>query len=169
MKRYVLFGAASLAALLISGELALSLPIAGIGPDIGIIVLAAFAVGDRPRNAAVAGFIVGFARDLLITTPAGLSALAYSVTAYVVALVGVTRSAWAVVALVAGATASSQLIYGLGAVMLGPQVDPSPLPRMVLVTTAYNALISPLLMPLLRRVIQTDTTQPSEERVRSLT
>jgi rod shape-determining protein MreD len=169
VKRYVIFAGACFVALLVSQEMALSLPIAGVGPDIAIIVLAAFAVGERPRTGAMAGFALGLVRDLLITTPAGLSALAYSVTAYVVALIGVTRSAWMVVALVAGATLSSQVMYGVGAVLLGPQVDPSPLPRMILVTTAYNALISPLLMPVLRRVIQTEVSQSSEERVRSLT
>jgi hypothetical protein len=68
-----------------------------------------------------------------------------------------------VVGLFAAATFASQLLYGLGAVFLGPQVDPSPLPRMLIVTTAYNALISPLLMPVLRRVVRADSGVPAGE------
>lgn len=156
MSRYILFGTSAFVALLGSGELALSLPILGIGPDLIILVVAAFAIGERPRTAATAGFAVGLARDLLLATPKGLSAFAYAVTAYVVSLIGVSRSAWPLIGTVVGATFMSQLVYGLGAAFLGPQVNASPVPRMVLITTAYNALVSPLLMPLLRRVIPTE-------------
>lgn len=156
MSRYVLFGAASLVALLGSSELALSLPILGLGPDLLIIVVAVFAIGERPRTAATAAFAAGLVRDLLLATPRGLSAFAYAVTAYSVASIGVTRGAWQLIGTVVGATFSSQVLYGLGATFLGPQVDASPLPRIVFVTTAYNALVSPLLMPLLRRVIPTE-------------
>jgi rod shape-determining protein MreD len=157
------FALAAFGALLASGELALTLPIAGIGPDVTIIVLAAFAIGERPRAAATAGFALGLARDLLLTTPKGVGALAYALTAYVVALLGMSRSAPAVIGTVVGATLMSQLLYGIGAALLGPQVDAHPLPRVILITTAYNALVAPLLMPLLRRVIQPEAAaQPRD-------
>lgn len=162
-RRHVVFAGLSFVALLASGELAYSLPIRAIGPDLAIIVVAAFAIGERPRSAAIAGFGVGLARDLLLTTPKGVGALAYALTAYGVALLGMSRSAWAVIGTVVGATLTSQVLYGVGAVLLGPQVDASPLPRVIFVTTAYNALVSPLLMPLLRRVITPEgATQASD-------
>ena len=157
MSRYVLFSVAATVAVLLSAELALSLPLAGIGPDLIILVVVAFAIGERPRNAAMAGFAAGLLRDLLLTTPTGLSAFAYAATAYGAALAGVPRGVGPTVGLFATATFASQLLYGLGAVFLGPQIDPSPLPRMLLVTTAYNALISPLLMPLLSRVVRAES------------
>jgi rod shape-determining protein MreD len=156
MRRYVLFTLSSIAALLVSSELALSLPVLGIGPDLLILVVAAFAIGERPRTAAIAGFAAGFARDLLLTTPTGLSAFGYAVSAYGVALIGVPRGVGPVVGTFAGATLLSQLLYGLGAVFLSPSVDASPLPRILIVTTAYNALLSPLLMPLLSRVVRAE-------------
>ena len=156
MRRYVLFALSSIAALLVSSELALSLPVLGIGPDLLILVVAAFAIGERPRTAAIAGFAAGFVRDLLLTTPTGLSAFGYAVSAYGVALIGVPRGVAPVVGTFAGATLLSQLLYGLGAVFLSPSVDASPLPRMLFVTTAYNALLSPLLMPLLSRVVRAE-------------
>lgn len=163
MRRYLLFGIASILALLVSSELTLSLPLFGMGPDLLVLVVAAFAIGERPRTAALAGFIVGFLRDLLLTTPAGLTAFGYAVSAYGVALIGVPRGVGPVVGTFAGATFLSQLLYGLGAIFLGPQVDASPLPRMLLVTTAYNALVSPLLMPLLRRVVRVESAQVGAE------
>jgi rod shape-determining protein MreD len=160
LSRYLLFAVVASVATLISGEIALSLPLAGIGPDLIVLVVVAFAIGERPRTAAIAGFSAGLLRDLLLTTPKGLSAFAYAATAYGAALAGVPRGVGPVVGLFAAATFVSQLIYGLGAVFLGPQVDPSPLPRMLIVTTAYNALISPLLMPVLRRVVRADGGMP---------
>jgi rod shape-determining protein MreD len=163
VRRWVLFGFAALLAMLLSNELALSLPMFGIGPDLLVVVVVAFSIGERPRSAAMAGFAAGLARDLLLTTPAGLSAFSYAVTGYGVSLVGVPRGVGPVVGLFAGGTFAAQLIYGLGAVFLGPQVDPSPLPRMLLVTTAYNALISPLLMPLLGRVVRPEARAQAGE------
>lgn len=156
MRRYVLFSVACIAALLVSGELALSLPVLGIGPDLVILVVAAFAVGERPRTAAMAGFGAGLVRDLLLITPTGLSAFAYAVCAYGAALIGIPRGVGPVVGTFAAATFASQLLYGLGAMLLGSQVDAGPVARMVIVTTAYNALLSPLLMPLLSRVVRVD-------------
>lgn len=157
MSRYLLFAIVASVATLVSGELALSLPIAGIGPDLIILVVVAFAIGERPRTAAIAGFGAGLLRDLLLTTPKGLTAFAYAVTAYGAALAGVPRGVGPVVGLFAAATFGSQLIYGVGAVFLSRDVDSSALPRMLIVTTAYNALVSPLLMPILRRVVRADS------------
>jgi rod shape-determining protein MreD len=154
----LLFGAAVVFALVISSELSLSLPLFGIGPDLVVLVVAAFSIGERPRQAAMAGFAAGLLRDMLLTTPAGLSAFAYAVVAYVVAMLGVPRGVGPVVGTFAGSTFVSQLIYGLGAIMLGQEINAAPLPRMLIMTTIYNALVSPLLMPLLRRIVRTETT-----------
>jgi rod shape-determining protein MreD len=163
MRRYIVFTIAAVLALLVSSELTLSLPLLGMGPDLLILVVAAFAIGERPRSAAMAGFAAGLLRDMLLTTPKGLSAFAYAVTAYGVALIGIPRGVGPVVGTFAAATFASQLLYGLGAVFLGPQVDASPLPRMLFVTTAYNALISPLLMPLLSRVVHVEGGAPAAD------
>lgn len=152
MKRVATFGLACFTALLVSSELSLSLPIAEVGPDLVIIVVVAFAGSQQPRTAAVSGFAAGLLRDLLLGAPAGLSAFAYSVTGYAVALAGGVHGVWRFVGVVAGATFVSQSIYGVGTLVVAQQVDASPLPRVVLVTTVYNALVAPLLMPLLRRI-----------------
>jgi rod shape-determining protein MreD len=163
VRRHLVFSVACVFALLLSRELTLSLPMVGMGPDLLILVVAAFSIGERPRTAATAAFFAGLLRDMLLMTPAGLSAFAYAATAYGVALIGIPRGVGPVVGTFAGATFLSQLLYGLGAVFLGPQVDASPLPRMLFITTAYNALVSPLLMPLLARFVRVEGAVPAVE------
>lgn len=165
MRRYSIFALAVITGLLLSAELAFSLPLMGIGPDLVAIVVAAFAIGERPRSAAIAGFAAGLMKDLLLSTPRGLTAFAYAITAYALALgaPGVSRRAGPLIATISGATLMSQLIYGLGAVLLAQRVDAAPIPRIVLVTTAYNALLTPLLIPFLRRVILPESAvQPGD-------
>jgi rod shape-determining protein MreD len=163
VRRYAIYAVACFTAILLSRELAYSLPIAGVGPDLLIIVLAAFAAGEQPRVAAVGGYTAGFVRDLLLTTPVGLGALAYAVTGYAVALVGPLRGVWAFVAVVAGATFVSQTIHGVATIVIGQNVDASMLPRVVLVTTMYDAILAPLLMPLLRRLVITEAAGATTE------
>lgn len=164
MRRLGILVLAGFTALLVSRELALSLPILGVGPDLLILVVVAAVVGERPPRAALGGFVAGFLRDLALATPAGLSAFAYAVTAYPVALAGTVRGVWVYVGLVVGATLASQTIYGLGTLLVAQQAEVDPLPRVLLVTTTYNALLAPLLMPLLRRVVSLEGVQggPSE-------
>lgn len=152
MRRFGVFFLACFTGLLLSQELALSLPVAGVGPDLMIVVVVAFTSREQPRTAAMMGFFAGLLRDLVLPTPAGLTAFAYAVTAYAVALVGAVRGVWAFVGLVAGATFVSQALYGLGTILVATRVDVSPLPRVMLVTTLYDALLAPLLAPLLRRI-----------------
>ena len=61
------------------------------------------------------------------STPAGLSAFAYAVVGYGVAMIGVPRGVGPVVGMFAVSTFVSQLLYGLGALLLGPSINASPL------------------------------------------
>ncbi len=163
MRRNALFAVGAILALAASSELGLSLPLRGLGPDLAILVVTAYAFGERPRNAAMAGFAVGLLRDLLLSTPVGLSAFAYAIVAYVVALIGVPRGVGPVVGTFAGATFASQLIYGVGVVFLGPQFDAGPLPRMLRITTLYNTVLAPVLIPLLSRIVRAEAAEVGVE------
>lgn len=163
MKRYGVYALAGFTALLLTSELTFRLPIAGVGPDLLVIVLVAFSAGEHPRTAALTGFLTGLVRDLLLTTPKGLGALAYAVTAYAVAVVGPLRGVWSFVALCAGATFVSQSVHGLATIIVGQNVDASMLSRVVLVTTVYNALLAPLLLPPLRWITLTEGAAAAAE------
>lgn len=153
MRRFAVFLLAVFSAVLISSELSLSLPIFGVGPDVLMIVVVAFAAGERRTNAATYGFVAGFVRDLLLSSPKGISAFAYAITAYSVALVGDVRSVWPLIGMISGATFVSQVFYGAAAYVLGG-VTIASLPRVGMATTVYNTLLAPLLMPLVRRFLQ---------------
>lgn len=167
MRQTGVFVLAALTAVLISAELGLTLPIRGVGPDLLVMVLVAFVSGLQPRWAALAGFGAGLFRDLLLSTPAGLSAFSYAVTAYGVALVGPLRGVWAFVGLVAGATFASQAIYGIGTVLVAQDVEAAPLPRVIVFTTLYDALLAPLLLPVLRRIAPAEGSSGQAERASS--
>lgn len=151
MRRTGVFALALLAAVLIGNELTLTLPVFGSGPDLMVLVVIAFSTGERPATAAIYGFFGGLFRDLLLTSPRGLSAFAYAVTAYAAGLVGEVRGVWALIALVSGSTFVSQVIYGLGTAVLSQADAMGALPRVAIATTAYNTLLAPLLIPVLRR------------------
>jgi rod shape-determining protein MreD len=151
VRRAAVFVLAALSAILISSELSLSLPIQGVGPDVLILVVVAFASGTRPTVSAGWGFAAGLARDLMLPSPRGVSALAYALTAYAVARLGEPRGVWAYTGLVGLASLMSQAIYGFGLLVLTPSASGSQLARVALAATVYNVLITPLLMPLLRR------------------
>jgi rod shape-determining protein MreD len=151
VRRLGVFLLALLTAVLLIYELALSFPILGAGPDVILLVVVAFATGERPASAATYGFIGGFVRDLLLSSPKGISAFAYAATGYVVGIIGEVRGVWALIAMTAGATFLSQLLYGLGALVLSQNSSLKTLPRVALATTAYNTLLAPFLIPLLRR------------------
>lgn len=152
MRRFSIFVLSLLGALLISHELSLSLPVLGGGPDVLILVVVAFSTGERPAACASYGFGAGFVRDLQLESPAGISAFAYALTAYAVGLVGEVRGVWVLIGLVAGSTFVSQVLYGFGTLLLSESAAMSSLPRVALVTTAYNTLLAPLVVPILRRL-----------------
>ena len=68
------------------------------------------------------------------------------------AVLGAVRGVWALIGMVVGATVVAQVVYGLGATLFSHNTSTGALPRVALLTAAYNALLAPLLMPLLRRL-----------------
>ena len=58
------------------------LRIDGVAPDVGLVAVLAVAYYDGAESGAWFGFVMGLAIDLFLTTPLGLSALSYAITAY---------------------------------------------------------------------------------------
>jgi rod shape-determining protein MreD len=132
---------ADLRVLDVSAELMMLLPIcAGVlaGPD---------------RGAAV-GFVAGVALDLLLSTPFGMSALAYTLIGYLAGLVQGTilRAAWWIPVLVAaGASAAGVLVYVLVASGVGQSgLVNGRLWTIMGVVTLFNGVLSAAALPVLR-------------------
>ncbi len=58
------------------------LRIDGVAPEVGLVAVLAVAYYDGAEAGAWFGFVMGLSIDLFLTTPLGLSALSYAITAY---------------------------------------------------------------------------------------
>ncbi|MDQ1481511.1 MAG: rod shape-determining protein MreD [Actinomycetota bacterium] len=56
--------------------------LAGRVPDLGLVLAIAVAFDHGPEEGALVGFVAGLGFDLFLSTPLGLTALAYALTAY---------------------------------------------------------------------------------------
>lgn len=118
-----------------------------IGARGNIVLLFAIAAGleTDARRGAICGFALGLVLDLLLDTPAGISALTMALVGYGVGSAKdlVLRSSRLTnLALVALASAAGTLLYAGAAVVLGVTVDAAALPAIVVVIVAVNALLS---------------------------
>ena len=70
------------------------LRVAGVAPDLGLIVAIAVGVQLGPEAGALAGFAAGLGYDLFLETPLGLNALTYAVVGYAIGVLesGLFRS-----------------------------------------------------------------------------
>ena len=60
----------------------------GVSGDLLVVLAVAAGFAAGPERGAVIGFVTGLSIDLILTTPLGLTALVFTVTAYVSGLVG---------------------------------------------------------------------------------
>ncbi|MFV1991589.1 MAG: rod shape-determining protein MreD [Acidimicrobiales bacterium] len=140
--------------LLAQFALAPHLRIAGISPDLLLLVaLAGGMVGGSERGAAI-GFAAGFGMDLLVTTPFGLWALTGCLAGWAVGQLhgkflyagGFLRFISAV-----GASAAALLLFIALALLMGQDfLYELPLARIVLVVSSVNGLLTPLAVRAMR-------------------
>ena len=84
MIRRIRLGLVVLVCVVLQTTLFTHLRIDGVVPDLGLVAVLAVAYEDGADTGAVYGFLMGLAMDLFLTTPLGLSALAFAVTGYAV-------------------------------------------------------------------------------------
>ncbi|MEO6121361.1 MAG: rod shape-determining protein MreD [Acidimicrobiales bacterium] len=138
------------AALVVQHSLLVNLRVAGVRPDLLLVMaVAAGIVGGRERGAVV-GFAVGVAADLLAQTPFGLSSLTFALIGYGVGTVqaGVIRLAWWIPLLTGlAASAAGVLLYGFLGALLGQAGLMRPgLVGLAVVVGALNAALVPFVV-----------------------
>ncbi|MCU1456366.1 MAG: rod shape-determining protein MreD [Actinomycetia bacterium] len=123
-------------------------------PEVALVASIAVAYRSGPETGAVFGFAVGLSVDLFVHTPAGLMALSCAVTAYIVGILqaGLVRSTPWAAPILAGVFG---LFGGFLFVTVGVLVGRDELMnahsiQMVLLSAAYDVLISPLVFPVAR-------------------
>ena len=126
----------------------------GVMPDLGLVLTVAVAFYIGPERGAVFGFVSGLAVDLFLSTPLGLSALSFALVAYGVGFVqgGLVSSArWVAPIMGAlGGLAGGVLFVGIGAIAGQDQLLALSSVRIILVASAYDALIAFAVFPIAR-------------------
>jgi rod shape-determining protein MreD len=121
--------------------------VAGRVPDLGLILAVAIAFDYGPEAGALVGFVAGLAYDLFLSTPLGLTALAYALTAYAVGVLqgGVLRSPKWFTPVIGGAAgiAAGMLFVGVGLLAGVGAVHGNQAFVTVGVASLYDALLAP--------------------------
>jgi len=154
----VSWAALILTALLLQSVVFARFQLAGAKPELVYLLTIVLAFLEGPSSGAVAGFAGGMAQDFLLNQPKGITALTLTLVGYTV---GTLRqyvsspSPLLPVLLVGGATAVGVLFNGIVSFLLG-QFDfgLGYLLRVSVLSGIYNALLTPLLFPVIRRVAE---------------
>lgn len=156
MRRALLLVAVVVSALLLQTTVFADIRLLGARPELMYLITIVFAFLDGPSSGAVTGFVGGMAEDFLLDQPKGITALTLTLLGYAVGMLRqyvVSPSPVFPVFLVAGGTFAGVLFYGVVSFLLG-QLDVSTLYliRVAALSSIYNAILTPLLFPVLRRV-----------------
>ncbi len=133
------------------------LRIAGVAPDLGLVVALAVGYHDGPEAGAIAGFVAGFGFDLFLETPLGLDALAYALVGYGVGIIegGLLRSPrWLPSVLgVAGGLAGGLILIGIGVLAGVENVKGTHGVQTIAIAALYDAVLAPLVFFVLARTV----------------
>ena len=165
MIRRIRLGFVVLACVVLQTTLFTHLQIDGVAPDVGLVAVLAVAYEDGADTGAIFGFIMGLAMDLFLTTPLGLSALSFAVTGYAVGVFqqGVVRTTpWLAPILGGiGGLFGGLVFLTAGAIVGQPGFLSFDSLRIVIIASIYDALIAPLVFPVVRRAARRDDSAAS--------
>lgn len=125
----------------------------GSKPELLLLLTIALAMSEGPSFGATAGFVLGMATDVFLGLPRGISALVFTAVGYGTGRARAQMSAptaWLPIAMVAAATLGGVLAYGGFGMLLGERVAARELLRHAALSSAYNALLTPFVFPVVR-------------------
>jgi rod shape-determining protein MreD len=158
VRRTLLLSVVIVTALLLQTTVFADVRLLGARPELMFLLTISFAILEGPASGAITGFAGGMAQDFLLDQPKGITALTLTLLGYSVGLLRqyiVSPSPVLPVLLVAGGTFVGELFYGLVAFLLG-QLDVTALYlfRVAALSAVYNAILTPLVYPVLRRAAE---------------
>ena len=158
MRRTILLTVVVVTALLLQTTVFADIRLFGARPELMYLLTIAFGVLEGPASGAIAGFAGGMAQDFLLNQPKGITALTLVLVGYAIGMLRqyiVSPSPVLPVFLVAGGTFAGVCFYGVVTFLLG-QLDTSwiYLFRVAVLSAIYNAILTPLLFPILRRAAE---------------
>jgi rod shape-determining protein MreD len=152
------WAAVIITALLLQSTIFSQIKLGGAKPELMYVVTVALALLEGPATGAIGGFTAGMAQDFMLNQPKGITALTLTLVGYVVGTVRqyvTTPSPLLPVLLVAASTAGGILFYGFVSFLMGELREGLAfLVRTAALSALYNAVLTPLFFPLLRRVAE---------------
>jgi rod shape-determining protein MreD len=147
-----------LTGLLLQSTLFWNLKLLGVRPELMYLITIVIAILEGPNEGAVTGFAAGLAQDFLLNQPKGITALTLTLVGYAAGLARqyiVSPSPLLPTILVGVGTAAGIAFYQVVAFLLGELEESfSYAVRVTLLTALYGAILTPIVYPLLRRVIE---------------
>ena len=144
--------------LLLQSTLFWQLKLLGVRPELMYLITILIAIIEGPNEGAVTGFAAGLAQDFLMNQPKGITALTLTLVGYAAGLARqyiVSPSPLLPTILVAVGTAAGVMFYQVVAFLLGQLEETfAHAVRVTLLTALYGAILTPIVYPLLRRVIE---------------
>lgn len=158
MRRTILLTVIVLTALLLQTTVFADIRLWGSRPELMYLLTIVFGVLEGPASGAVTGFVGGMAQDFLLNQPKGITALTLTLLGYAIGMFRqyiVSPSPILPVVLVGLGTFGGVLFYGVVSFLLG-QLDTGwfYLFRSAALSALYNAVLTPLLFPILRRAAE---------------
>ena len=158
IRRVVSIAAVVVTALLLQSTVFAKLRLFGIRPELLYFVTIAIALLEGPNEGATVGFASGLAQDFLMNEPKGLTALTLTLLGYAVGMFRqfiVSPSPLVPTIVVAVGTAAGIAFYEIVSVLLGNFHEEAAYGvKVALLTAAYNAVLTPILYPVLRRITE---------------
>ncbi len=134
--------------------------VAGVAPELPALVAVLAAVFAGARNGSLIAFLAGLMWDVYLSTPLGLSAIAFALVAHALGVVTedlVHSTRLRVVVLAFLGTAAMVTAYALlGTVVGGRVLIDDRLLTVVLVASALNALLSVVVAPAMRWAVRSE-------------
>lgn len=163
MRRTLSLAALVVTALLLQTTVFADVRLLGARPELMYLITIVFAMLEGPPSGAVTGFCGGMAQDFLLNQPKGITALTLTLLGYTVGLLRqyvVSPSPLLPVLLVSAGTFAGVVFYGVVSFLLG-QLDTSwaYLVRVAALSAAYNAILTPIAYPVLRRIAEGSRSQ----------
>jgi rod shape-determining protein MreD len=158
VRRTILLTVIVLTALLLQTTVFADIRLWGSRPELMYLLTIVFGVLEGPASGAVTGFVGGMAQDFLLNQPKGITALTLTLLGYAIGMFRqyiVSPSPVLPVVLVGLGTFGGVLFYGVVSFLLG-QLDTGwfYLLRSAALSALYNAVLTPLLFPILRRAAE---------------
>jgi rod shape-determining protein MreD len=158
MRRIVAIAVIIVTAVLLQSTVFSQLRLLGVRPELLYLVTILIALNEGPSEGAVVGFTCGFAQDMFLDQPMGITALTLTLLGYAVGMARqyiVSPSPLVPTIVVAIATSLGVGFYEIVTFLLG-QFDAgfTYAVKVALLAAVYNAVLTPILSPVLRRIVE---------------